>query len=905
MKKSWLLLLLSIFLVSSVLAAEECYYSYSSPYSYIKYTDNGAGSNTAYSVYWVGTQIKSASVSTANFSFTEDKRLVVGGYAYWSSSLRDRSSNNAFYEVCRMPVVSSCSASKFDWDQMQASDICDNGVSLNTFTNGNTPCREPSSPVYTNGVLITASTCTDNYKKQQMTLNCIFSLSNNSYEFNSKFITRDTSVKLSGGTGDFIVNGEVCHVLNSGYTYSSFYDCTTPQNTCHIPNSLAGTKILGNVSGKEYFSGFMVNMTCGGVNKQYRWVTGYALFNDSTRAIKWNPVSESNAQAFFGYNVTKFYNQVCTEQNVYNFGGIYVCSSGGCSSCSSSNPISNSCGCPSGYASYTMVANLFTSDPRSKICLGNSSTTPVAYLGGMYAIAAPTYGIVAINNPITKDVTCPQGYNNSTATVRSSGSNGTYCYTTDLTLKPAMVDFGGTFIGSSDSNPVTGGYTCPARFSNATVANTTYGPLTLCYQPFICGNGILEGMESCDDGNSFNGDGCDNNCKISQQYFLDSDGDGFGNNSNFTFAPTMPAGYVVDGTDCDDSNKSVNPGAVEVCDGIDNNCDGIIDSFNNVSLCNSYSANLSFLNMDGANISSADLNDDVVLFFGNDTQGVNYNVSLYKNDTTVSWVRNFSSNKSFVVWKANVSGNYFFKITSNNGVSWKVSSNIFVNTNANDIAPYVEVNNKDNLNLNFSVGANVGFSQFTHDVDDLLGLNWTFGDGLSYGINNYSYFEKAYNNSVFGNVAHTYSSKGIYHVCLTAKENDLDSSDSDCLSLVIFGPGINVVPVITSPRNLQPSGSQWIYFNASQTYVVNCSTTVIPNYNFTTIDGGLYCKYIHAPGANRTSAAYDLTFNWNMGDGRATVGDLDNNYNTAVVFKYKYETAGLHSVSLNVKYVGQ
>jgi len=81
-------------------------------------------------------------------------------------------------------------------------------------------------------------------------------------------------------------------------------------------------------------------------------------------------------------------------------------------------------------------------------------------------------------------------------------------------------------------------------------------------------------------------DGKDNNCDgmvdegfPSIKYYEDLDGDGYGNPNNFigTCSTVPPAGYVALGTDCDDYDSTINPGAIEVCDGIDNNCDGDID----------------------------------------------------------------------------------------------------------------------------------------------------------------------------------------------------------------------------------------------------------------------------------------------------------------------------------------
>ena len=78
-------------------------------------------------------------------------------------------------------------------------------------------------------------------------------------------------------------------------------------------------------------------------------------------------------------------------------------------------------------------------------------------------------------------------------------------------------------------------------------------------------------------------DGLDNNCDgnidegVTVEFFFDEDGDGFGNPSYSIQGCSQEDGYAINGTDCDDNNSSVYPGAVEVCDDLDNNCNNEID----------------------------------------------------------------------------------------------------------------------------------------------------------------------------------------------------------------------------------------------------------------------------------------------------------------------------------------
>jgi hypothetical protein len=112
-----------------------------------------------------------------------------------------------------------------------------------------------------------------------------------------------------------------------------------------------------------------------------------------------------------------------------------------------------------------------------------------------------------------------------------------------------------------------------------------------CYEP---PKGFTGDNSDCDDTNAdiypgsteyCNGvdDDCDgtvdeNDAADALAWYIDADGDGYGSSSAAVFrACSLPPGYSASHDDCNDSCATCYPGGTEICDGLDNNCDGTVD----------------------------------------------------------------------------------------------------------------------------------------------------------------------------------------------------------------------------------------------------------------------------------------------------------------------------------------
>ncbi|RLF08229.1 MAG: hypothetical protein DRJ60_00880 [Thermoprotei archaeon] len=162
----------------------------------------------------------------------------------------------------------------------------------------------------------------------------------------------------------------------------------------------------------------------------------------------------------------------------------------------------------------------------------------------------------------------PEETKNATGTKDCSGNNG------------GSGGGSGTGDNNNSGGEATSTSSTTASTTDSATDSTTTSTTSTEQTETSCDNQHLDLCDSETDcvnaGGYWYDDKCNTECQ-KQIFYLDSDGDGFGDSNTSTSTCQQPAGYVTDNTDCDDTNPTINPSATEICDGIDNNCDGNID----------------------------------------------------------------------------------------------------------------------------------------------------------------------------------------------------------------------------------------------------------------------------------------------------------------------------------------
>lgn len=118
----------------------------------------------------------------------------------------------------------------------------------------------------------------------------------------------------------------------------------------------------------------------------------------------------------------------------------------------------------------------------------------------------------------------------------------------------------------------------------------TYGNAASTTQACSAPSGYVANLTDCNDADATIHPGATETCNLKDDncdgsvdeglritYYRDADGDTFGNATVSTSACTAISGYVSNSTDCDDTNATIKPGGTEVCDTLDNNCNGTVD----------------------------------------------------------------------------------------------------------------------------------------------------------------------------------------------------------------------------------------------------------------------------------------------------------------------------------------
>jgi hypothetical protein len=176
-------------------------------------------------------------------------------------------------------------------------------------------------------------------------------------------------------------------------------------------------------------------------------------------------------------------------------------------------------------------------------------------------------------------------------TIYYPDNDGDYYGDVNISINACAAPSGYTYVGGDcdDTNPETHAYAPEICDSNDNDCDSEIdegddqdqdGFDTVCGQDCDDSNDEVhpEAVEVCD--------GIDNNCVDGSDegtaidaitYYDDSDADGYGDPATALSSCEQPSNTVTDNTDCNDAEATANPDAIEIFDGLDNDCEGSID----------------------------------------------------------------------------------------------------------------------------------------------------------------------------------------------------------------------------------------------------------------------------------------------------------------------------------------
>jgi hypothetical protein len=244
-----------------------------------------------------------------------------------------------------------------------------------------------------------------------------------------------------------------------------------------------------------------------------------------------------------------------------------LCGMQGCVNTPITTPINNDGCCPAGATSLT--------DNDCSASCGNGAVEPLAGETCDTAIAAGMPGACPTAcddaNGCTADALISAG--TCQARCSNTGIEGLACPDGDACNGDEFCTASGTCAAGtpllcSDGNGCTTDTCSPTAgctFTPSVGASCSDGNLCngaeVCDAAAACRSGT---PITCSDGNACTADVCTPATGVCSFPALDADADGFGP-------------IACGGTDCNDLNAAVHPGATEICDNLDNNCNGTVD----------------------------------------------------------------------------------------------------------------------------------------------------------------------------------------------------------------------------------------------------------------------------------------------------------------------------------------